>query len=195
MHLKNPLQWSHSFNWLCYCDWRKRRKSSSKEGGKKKTQKTLSPQILHFQNPFLLSAGEKGLPVPLWKGKMIRSCTPSSIVLPTEIIQCSTVFPILKVHGSFPKLRPQSGKKKSLKDSKIEWIRHHFGGKTLLAQETSYINLMLLPNCICALKLGFRIIVKIWQFQGRLKPKTSQNWNKQKQSNKSRKQNKTKLTP
>lgn len=67
--------------------------------------------------------------------------------------------------------------KKSLKDSKIEWIRYHFGGKSLLTQETSYINLILLPNCICALKLRFQIIVKFWQFQGRLKNKTIQNQN------------------
>lgn len=86
---------------------------------------TPSPQALHFQHPFLLSAGEKGLPFPLWKGKRIRSCTPSSIVF-------------LKVHGSFSQLKPQSEKKKKrnpFKDGKFEQIRYRFGGKTVLTQE------------------------------------------------------------
>lgn len=47
---------------------------------------------------------------------------------------------------------------------------------------------MLLPNCICALKLRFQIIVKFWQFRGRLKNKTSKTKKIQQQQQQKNKQ-------
>lgn len=51
------------------------------------------------------------------------------------------------------------------------------------------------PNCICALKFRFQIIIQFWKFQDRLKNKTSQNQNESKQSKRGKKGKKTRNCP